>query len=208
MNKILAVIALAAVSILLICQPALARPEMGVRASLGVVPGVDKFEATGTGGWSVDVDSETGGNLNVAFVIRTTPEKPIGFVGVVGPFVRGHAGSTSAGNDYELAVFGITAQPGIAVNLSKKAHLEFKGELGFGAANQSIPGATDGSGPYVSLGFSTGVYFKLGKTFVLGGDVGYSSFTSTGELNVAGTLYDIEFTGSGPVANISVGWMF
>lgn len=208
MKKVLAVITIATVSGLIICQSALARPEMGVRVSLGVVPGLEKFEATGTGGWTTNLDSETGGNLSVAFVIRTTPENPVGFVGVVGPFVRSHTGSTSAGNDYELAVFGVTAQPGIAINLSKKAHLEIKGELGIGAANQSIPGAIDGSGPYVSLGFTTGIYFKLGKTFVLGGDLGYSQFTSAGEIDTGGPILDTEFTGSGLVTNISVGWMF
>lgn len=209
MKKLLAVAVMVSITVLFSGQSAFAKPEMGLRISLGVTPGVDKFEVTGpSGNGTADMDAESGVNLNPAFVIRTTPDKRVGFVGVIGPFVRSHDSTHSTGNTVELAAFGVSLQPGLAVKLSDKAHLEIKGELGLGAANQSITGYTDGSGPYVSVGVSAGAYFKLGKTFVLGGDIGYSSFTSTGELDVSGVINDSEFTGSGPVANLSVGWMF
>ncbi len=190
-------------------QSAYADTEKGLRLSLGSAPGMDKVEFDGPGGVvSVDLDADSGINFNPAFVIRTGIEKPVGFVGVFGLMVRTHSGTDVVGDKVELTVWGVSAAPGLAVKLSDKAHLELKVELGLGAANQSITGATDGSGPYVSLGASAGAYFKLGKTFVLGADLGYSQFTSTGELDVAGTIIDTEFTGSGPTGNVSIGWMF
>lgn len=204
MKKCFVFALLVSAAILFSGNVAQADTELGLRVSIGFVPGVDKVDI---GGISTNYDNKSGLNLNPAFVLHTNVEGPVGFVGVFGVLTRGHNGEDSLGNKAELTAFGVTAAPGLAVRLSEIAHLEFKAEFGLGVANQKVPGFSDGSGPYVSIGTTAGCYFKVGQTFVLGGDLGYQAFASTGEADI-GTIVDTEITGSGLTANFSFGWMF
>lgn len=209
MNKFIVMAAMMTTVVLFAGQSAHAQTEKGFRLSLGSVPGVDEVEFDGFGpAFTYELDDEAGGNFNPAFVIRTGVEKLVGFVGVFGLFGRTHSGEDIFGDNYELNVFGVSAAPGLAINVSERVHIELKGEFGFGAANQSVTGATDGSGPYYSLGASAGAYVNIGETFVLGGEIGYMEFSSLGEIDTGFGTVDLDFTGSGPTANISVGWMF
>ncbi len=209
MNKFIVMAVTMTVVVLFAGQSAHAETERGFRLSMGAVPGVDEIELDGFGpAITYNLDAEAGGNFNPAFVIRTGLGKPVGFVGVFGFFGRVHNGEDVSGDKYELSAFGVSAAPGIAINVSERAHLEFKGELGLGRANQSITGASDGSGPYYSLGASAGAYVKMGETFVLGAEIGYMEFSSLGEADTGIEIVDLDFTGSGPTVNLSAGWMF
>jgi hypothetical protein len=210
MKKFLAVALMSAAVILFAGQSAQAKTERGFRISVGSVPGVDELEFDDGFGSSatVELDDESGINVNPAFVIRTGIDKPVGFVGVFGLFVKSHKGKDVVGDEVELTVIGISAAPGLSVNLSKRVHLEFRGELDLGSADQSITGFSDGSGPYYSLGLNVGAYFKVNRVMVLGADIGFTKFSSIGEVSIGGQILDSEFSGSGPVGNVSLGFMF
>ena len=131
MNKFLAMAVMMTAVLVFTGQSAHAVTEKGFRLSLGAVPGVDEVEFDGFAPtYTVESNDETGGNFNPAFVIRTSIEKPVGFVGVFGLFGRTHRGKDIIGDKAELTAFGVSAAPGLSINLSERVHFELKGELG------------------------------------------------------------------------------
>lgn len=216
MNRILPTLLLVMLAFSFSATSAFAESKMGFRLTLGSTPGIDHLTLTdslGTTLFEGGIDAEDHVNFNPAFVYRSNVEKPIGFVGLAGIFVRHHAGEDEAsGLEAKLTALGVNLSPGMAVRLAKRAHLEFRAELGLGSGIHDIGGVgtdfEEGSGTYVSIGATAGVYFHLGRVVELGLDVGYLDFESDGEVDDFFETYDTEMSGSGTTFNASIGFMF
>jgi len=202
------------VVVLLVCfvftgQFAQAENENSIRLSLGVVPGVDEVEFSGSGGVATaSLSDDTGGNFSLSLVHRNNVEKPVGFVIAAGLFTKTHTGTDVVGDEVKLQAIGFSLAPGLALKVAERGHLELKVEGGIGSASQELTGFTDGSGPYYYLGFNVGGYYNINEVVSLGADVGYMNFTSDGEVSILGGVADSKFTGSGPTANISLSFIF
>lgn len=210
MKKAFLLITLLTLSLMLLTNTAFAKAEKGIRLSLGAAPGLNEVEFSGSGGtYPVGLNDESGVNFNPTFVIRPRTEKGASFVGAFGLFVRNQTGEDNVGEEVELSTFGISVAPGLAINLSERAHLEFKAELGLGRSEQSSTVYDEeGSGPYFSFGVSAGSYFNVSDHVVLGGDIGYMAFVSEGELDVGPEVVDVEYSGDGVTLNLSLGFIF
>lgn len=217
MNRPLQILLLLMLALSFSATTAFAEDKMGFRLTVGAVPGVEDFEFEYPVGTTTiyDLDAETGFNFNPAFVYRSHIEKPLGFVGLAGIFIRHHAGDDGpTGIEAKLTAFGINIAPGLAVRLGERAHLEFRAELGLGTAVHDVGGIgvdfDEGSGPYASFGANAGIYFNVSRVVVLGVDIGYLDFESDGDVEDAywWETYDTEMSGSGITANASIGFMF
>jgi len=181
----------------------------GIRLAAGMVPGLDEVKVDVPGGsFTVDLDDQQCVNFNPVIVLRSRTEQPLGFVGAFGLFARNHIGKDDLGEEVQLSAFGISIAPGLSANLSERSHLEFKVQLDVGGAEQSITGFSDGGGPYAALGLTAGGYTLLNDVIELGAELGFMSFSSTGEIDFFGTNQDVTFSGNGLTLNASIGFMF
>ncbi len=210
MKRILALILLVLPLVLSgLGSPAHADSIAGIRLAAGMVPGLDEVKVDVLGGsLTVDLDGQGCVNFNPVVVLRSRTEQSLGFVGAFGIFARNHIGKDDFGDEVQLSAFGLSIAPGLSANLSERSHLEFKVQLDVGGAEQSIPGFSDGGGPYAALGLTAGGYTLLNDVIELGVELGYMSFSSTGELDFLGVNQDVTFSGSGLSLNASIGFMF
>jgi hypothetical protein len=195
--------------------PTAASTTKDLRIRFGSTTGITELEDDG---FVYSLEDDGGGNFQIDFVVGLYRTTTVGLVLSAGLFSREHSGFD---NDpffptkIEYTAGGISLGAGIGIQVSPKAHVEGRLELGLGSGEPTFtsPGAAWNpvqSGPYASVSLIVGGYITLSTPGLqLGLELGSQSFSGSFEIwNNAGFWDEATVNGSGGMVNAVLGFRF